>query len=327
MKKIFVLSTGGTIASRVDQQSGLLMAGEQTGEELLSHVNLNSLDDIEIKTVSVFQVPSNQITYSHITKLFELMENFLNNENASGFVITHGTDTLEETSYTLSLLWRHHIPVVITGAQVAPTENNTDAFHNIECAILAAANPESCKFGVIVVFNDQIFDPKYVMKNHSSNIQGFEAPDTGPLGVVDNKQVRYFVSRSERETYPMPSALGNVSIVKEYMGIDSKIYDLWFENGVSGIIVEGFGRGHVTVPSAIEIENIIKKGVIVIICTSCIRGAVASVYGFKGSLSHLIEIGALSGRDYASKKARIRLALLLGNGYSMEQIKNSFDQG
>ena len=325
MKKVGLISTGGTIASKVDPITGKMMAGEQTGKELLDKCNLKYLgDELEIKVNSLFQIPSNQMDFYRLEKLYNKINEMKNNDY-DAIVITHGTDTLEETAYFLDLVLDNEIPVVITGSQFSPTTNNTDAYHNLSNAILVASSEKSKDAGTVVVFNDRIFSPRYVTKIHASNINGFGAPRNGNIGIVDFGRVEYFYNMNKREHIKIHQNLPKVGIYKECLGNDPSMIDYYIENNYSGIIVEGYGRGHTNLGSRDKLIEAICKGITVVITTTCMDGKVEPVYGYLGSLDDLTKNGALSGHDYTAKQARIKLMLLLANEYSKDEIKKSFE--
>ena len=329
MSKVILLSTGGTIASVQDPDTGLMMAGKQTGDQLLEQCDQKILKEknINVMVESVFQVPSNCMNFLYCKKLVERMEHYEKNQQVDGFVITHGTDTLEETAYFISLFWKSSKPVILTGAQFSPTERNTDAFHNITSSILVAGNPKSSKVGVVVVFNDQIFSAQYVKKTHTSNIDGFSSRQTGPLGIVDFGRVHYFSYPLHHEQYSISDFTDRirVEILKSYMGLNPDIFNFFRSQKIDGLVVEAHGRGHVSPSVAEAIGFAIADGIPVVITSECGRGEVAEVYGFPGGLNDLIKKGAINGRDYDAKKARIKLTVLLDMGFSRDELQEQFD--
>lgn len=325
MRKIALISTGGTIASKVDTKTGKMMAGLQTGEELLAQCNLADMDkDVGITINSLFQIPSNQMTFEKNLIIYQTMKQ-MEKDGYSGFVVTHGTDTLEESAYFINLLWDSELPVVFTGSQFSPTVNNTDAFHNISNALLVASSPTSKGMGVLVAFNDRIFSSQYVTKLHASNIDGFGAPRSGPLGIVDYGRVHYFQKPIQREVFKIENSLPKVEIISQYIGMDASIFDYYILNGTRGLIIEGYGRGHSSLETAEKVKKATGQGIIVVVTSTCIDGEVAPVYAFRGGLNDLLLQGAISGYDYMPKKARIKLMVLMASGLKEEEIKKKFE--
>src|SRR5699024_5081520 len=155
MKKIVMISTGGTIASKRNPETNLLTAGLLTGEELSAKCQLS--EEIDLEVVSAFQVPSNRMSFETLEILKEKVEDVFSDEAVDGIVVTHGTDTLEETAYFLDLTIADHRPLVITGSQRGPDEIGTDAFVNLRQSIMLAASEQAHNMGALVLFNERIF--------------------------------------------------------------------------------------------------------------------------------------------------------------------------
>jgi L-asparaginase len=190
MKKVVLLTTGGTIASKPNKDSGKLASGALTGEELASMCNLPK--DIEVVIESVFQKASIHITFDDLILLKNKIEDYFKDEDVSGVVVTHGTDTMEETSYFLDLTIKDPRTVVVTGSQRSPEDLGSDVYINLRHAIYCACSHDLRDAGTVVVFNERIFAARYVKKEHASNIQGFNAFGFGYLGIIDNDQVHVF---------------------------------------------------------------------------------------------------------------------------------------
>jgi len=155
-KHIVVLTTGGTSASK-PSDSGRSQSGELSGEQLLDQVALPQGVDVTLEVMSILQKPSNAVTLADLAELHCQGRRALSRADVDGLVITHGTDTLEETAYFLSLTLPADKPCVITGSQRAPHQLGTDAFKNICDAIVAAVSPQLSQLGCVVVFNESLF--------------------------------------------------------------------------------------------------------------------------------------------------------------------------
>jgi len=312
MKKIVVLTTGGTIASVENEKNGKLSSGAMPGEELLKQVDLHV--DAELVVESVFQVPSNHMTFERLTTLRDRVNQVLEDPDVSGVVITHGTDTMEESAYFLDLTLNHERPVVITGSQRGPGELGTDAFVNIRQAILTAASPDSKGLGVVVVFNERIIAARFVTKAHSYNVAAFTAFGQGHLGQVDHDDVEVHQRPARREHIAINGEVPRVELLKFPLGADGALVDAAVASGAKGIVLEGSGRGHIP-PFAVEsIQAAVASGVRVVLTTSCEEPRVYPVYDFAGGVMDLSGRGVIPGGNYQPKKARIKLALLLGAG-------------
>lgn len=328
MKKIFIITTGGTIASQKTGDSELLSSGSIKGEELIFMEDLAL--DLELKVESLFQIPSNHMTFKKLLQLKNKVNYLFEEENADGIVITHGTDTLEETAYFLDLTINNEKPIVVTGSQRSPMAKGTDAFINLRQSILTAAAEQSKNLGTVVVFNEKILAAKHVKKVHSYNVNGFNSYGYGYLGYVDDDDVYIYQKPVKKEYYPISSEttqLPRVDIVKFPTDTDGKVVDYLVSNNISaGIIIEGSGRGHIAPTAAESISKAEEKGVKVILTTDCEEGRVHPVYDFKGGVNDLVKRGVIIGKDYDSKKARIKLTVLLAAEIAeKEKIKAAFE--
>ncbi|PLS02105.1 asparaginase [Neobacillus cucumis] len=312
MKKVVLLTTGGTIASKPNKTSGKLASGAITGEELASMCNLPN--EIEVIVESVFQKASIHITFADLVVLKNKIEDYFKDETVSGVVVTHGTDTMEETSYFLDLTINDHRPVIVTGSQRSPEDLGSDVYINLRHAIYSACSLDLLDVGTVVVFNERIFAARYVKKEHASNIQGFNAFGFGYLGIIDNDKVHVFQKPIKREYFQLNSSIPEVEIIKCYIGADGKFIKAAREAGVAGIILEGVGRGQVAPKMMEEIEKSIKAGIKIVITTSAEEGAVYTTYDYKGSAYDLYKKGVILGSDNDSKKARMKLAVALASG-------------
>lgn len=311
MNKVVLITTGGTIASKANKDSGKLSSGALTGEELAAMCNLP--EDIEVIVDSAFQKASIHITFEDLVTLKNKIETYYKDENVSGIVVTHGTDTLEETAYFLDLTINDTRPIIVTGSQRSPEDLGSDVFINLRHAIYSACSKDLIGAGTVVVFNERIFAAKYVKKEHASNIQGFNSFGFGYLGIIDNDVVHIFQKPVKRETYELLTEIPQVDIIKCYIGANGKFIKAARDSGVQGIVLEGVGRGQVAPEMMEEIVKAIEAGIIVVITTSAEEGAVYTTYDYKGSAYDLYNSGVILGSDYDAKKARIKLAVALAS--------------
>ncbi|GKW44767.1 asparaginase [Planococcus sp. NCCP-2050] len=307
-KKVSLITTGGTIASK-EISKGLLKSGAISGRELAALCQLP--EEIEVNVIDVFQLPSMHIGFEEMEIIKQAIDKELQDENVDGVVVTHGTDTLEETSYFLDLTVDDERSVVVTGSQRSPDDVGTDVYSNLRNSIYVSVDETLRGVGTVVVFNERIYSAKYVKKVHSSNLQGFDSFGHGYLGIIDNDVVSVYQKPISREVHSLNGVLPKVDIVKCYSGQDGRLVDLLVESGSKGIILEAAGRGQVSPHMVDAIERAVKKGVIVVLTTSAEEGNAYPSYGYPGSAHDLLLKGVLLGSDYDSKKARIKLAVML----------------
>lgn len=314
-KKVSLITTGGTIASR-EISEGLLKSGAISGVELAEICQLPA--DIEVKVVDVFQLPSMHIGFNEMMVLRQAILAEFKDATVDGVVVTHGTDTLEETAYFLDLTIDDSRPVVVTGSQRSPDDVGTDVYSNLRNSVYVAVDQTLHDVGTVVVFNERIYTAKYVKKVHSSNLQGFDSFGHGYLGIIDNNKVRVYQKPIYREIHTVPADIPRIDIVKCHSGQDGYMIDLLTRGETKGIILEAAGRGQVSPHMVEAIDKAIKKGVVFVLTTSAEEGNAYPTYGYPGSAHDLLSRGVVLGSDYDSKKARIKLAVILSSEGGMD---------
>jgi L-asparaginase len=172
------------------------------------------------------------------------------------------------------------------------------------------------------VFNERIFSARYVKKVHASNIQGFHSFGFGYLGIIDNDVVVVYQKPIGRETFKLTKPIPMVDIIKCYTNADSKFLYAAIQSGSKGIILEGVGRGQVAPNMVPGIEEALAQGIHIVITTSAEEGRVHTTYDYLGSTYDLYRRGVILGKDYDSKKARMRLAVMLAS--DVDNVKSAF---
>lgn len=315
-KKLVLLSTGGTIASTAGEQ-GRNVAGALPGEALLQHLQLGSGYQVDVQ--SVFQKPSNAITAADLLVLRSACQALID-QGVDGIVITHGTDTLEDTAYFLAAtLSNEACPVVVTGSQRVPHAQGTDAFVNLKQAFILAGDPASHGLGVLVVFNESIYSAHHVRKVSSFQVNGFDAPGYGRLGYVDNDKVCIHVRPVLPEPLDVGSVLPRVDIHTVFLGAPADLIAASVSHGAQGLVIDGVGRGHVPPDWMDAITAAIAAGVVVVVCSSCLHGPVHQSYEFAGSLYQLEQAGVIGMQDVSARKARLRLMACLSTRKDAQQ--------
>lgn len=310
-KKVVLITTGGTIASTRNEKNKL-ESGKLNGDAILAMCQLEN--DIDIELIDLYQIPSMHMTYDHLNLLNTTVHQVFKDASVSGIVITHGTDSLEETAYFLELTVNDERPIIVTGSQKSPEDIGTDVYSNLRNSLLVALSEQGKNIGTCVVFNEQILHSKYVKKIHSSSINGFGAIGYGMLGYIDNDEVVIYQKPTQREFYSIQSSYPNVEIIYAYLGASSILLNALNEAKVDGVVLIGAGRGQV-VPAMIEpIEQLCHNGTKVVLTTSTEEGRVFPTYDYPSSANNLKDIGVVMGGDFDPKKARLKLMLMLANG-------------
>lgn len=309
-KKVVLITTGGTIASTRNDKNKL-ESGKLNGNAILSMCQLENEMDIEL--IDIFQIPSMHMTFDHLNALNKTVHQVFEDASVCGVVITHGTDSLEETAYFLELTVNDERPIIVTGSQKSPGDIGTDVYSNLRNSLLVASSGEAKNIGTCVVFNEQILHSKYVKKIHSSSINGFGAIGYGMLGYIDNDEVVIYQKPTHREFYAIQPSYPNVEIAYAYLGATSIVLNALYEAKVDGVVLIGAGRGQVVPAMMDPLEKLCSNGTKVVLTTSTEEGRVFPTYDYLSSANNLKDIGVMMGGDFDPKKARLKLMLMLAN--------------
>jgi L-asparaginase len=320
-----VLTTGGTIASLRDPETGAVRTAA-TPDDLLRLVS--DLDEIaDVTACPQAAVNSWNMTPSMMVDLIINAVAELAKDKVSGVVITHGTDTVEETAMLAWMLNPTQEPIVFTAAMRNLSEAGPDGPRNLRDAVRVAASSHAAGRGAILVVNETIHDARYVTKTNTVNPATFQSPHGGPAGEVTAAGIEFFRPPSQRPFLASQRVAGNVPIVKTWTGMDTSVLDWYRASGVDGVVIEGSGAGNVPGELLPGIRRLIDAGVPVVLTTRCIGGPLAPVYGTGGASGgghDLMAAGVIPASRLTSQKARVALVALLGNGLSTEQIDGWF---
>lgn len=325
MKKVAIVFNGGTISMKVDPRVQAAVPS-LSGEEIVAMVT-----GIEkyayIESYNFSNVPSPFVTPNDMMKLSKYVKDLLDREDIDGVVVTHGTDSLEETAYLLDLTIQNDKPVVVTGAMRSSSELGYDGPANLSAAICTAISEEARGKGVLVCMNGELNSASEVTKANSMSLSAFKSPGFGPLGIVDNNQVIFYRDNLTRHHIDTDIVEAKVSLIKCVSGMDSRFIDFCIDQGDKGIIIEGMGRGNIPPKMVDGIKRALDKGIIVVLVSRCFEGRVLDTYGYNGGGKELRNLGVIFGDNLPGQKARIKLMLALGMTSNKEEIKEIFEKG
>ena len=313
MKKILVLHTGGTISMQADQNDAV----ESSPINPMTQVT-SPLENIEVVSVDFLNLPSPHIQIDHMMMIYKKIR-----EEAShfdGFVITHGTDTLEETAYFLDTMSIPQKPIVMTGAMRSSNELGSDGIYNYRTALRVAADEKSADKGVLVVMNDEIHAAKYVTKTHTTNVSTFQTPTHGPLGLVTKREILFFKAADKRVRFDLQAINGVVPIIKSYADMDTILLDALVEAPISGLVIEALGAGNLPPASISAIKKLINKQLPIVLVSRCFNGIAEPVYAYDGGGIQLEELGVLFVKELNSQKARIKLLIAVNAGLNGQDL-------
>ena len=313
-KKILVLHTGGTISMQADSSGAVVTSSDNP----MNHVS-NPLEGIQVHTLDFFNLPSPHIKPKHMLALYQKIKEEA--ANYDGVVITHGTDTLEETAYFLDTMEIPRIPIVLTGAMRSSNELGSDGVYNYLSALRVASDDKATDKGVLVVMNDEIHAAKYVTKTHTTNVSTFQTPTHGPLGLIMKQEILYFKTAEPRVRFDLDRIEGLVPIITVYAGMTDELLDMLDWNKVDGLIIQAFGAGNIPKETAQKLESLLHKGIPVALVSRCFNGIAEPVYAYQGGGVQLQKAGVLFVKELNAQKARLKLLIALNAGLTGEALK------
>ncbi|HET6501288.1 MAG TPA: asparaginase [Amycolatopsis sp.] len=313
MPHVVVLATGGTIASATGP-SGAAVA-QRTVAQLLG----GDYGGIEVTGRDLFNIGSYLLGHHELRVIAEAVAEELSRPDVTGVVVTHGTDTLEETAFLLDLVHEGEKPVVLTGAQLAADRPDTDGPRNLREAIVAAASPETRNCGVLISFAGRLFSPQRTRKAHTIAAEPFRAHDGGGIGRVGAEGVKLTARplRPPRLQRPGPRFdTTRVDVVTCHPAADGTLARAAVQANAEGVVLAGTGVGNANRAILEWVGEAVREGTVVGLSTRVAEGPVIPLYG-NGGGADLVAAGALCLGSLPLFHARLLLALLLSAGVSV----------
>jgi L-asparaginase len=318
-----ILFTGGTISMRHDPALGGAVPALSAREIVAATRGLEEVAEVDVEQWGAF--PGPHMTVERMWALRNRIAALLDRPDVHGVVVTHGTDTLEESAYLSARSLAPSKPVVFTGAMRTASELGWDGPANLIAAVRTAASAEARGQGVLVVMGERIYAGADVTKAHTHMLDAFESPGLGPLGVVDDGRIIFRREALSTRTIVMAEGLAEpVDIVYTWTGADSRLLDASRRDGV-GLVVAALGRGNVPPEMVGGIERWIEEEKPVVIASRAQRGRVGHTYGYPGGGRRLLAAGAIFAGSRRPQQARIDLMLGLGAGLDAAGLRELFD--
>ena len=271
----------------------------------------------------LYHLASPQITEREMLGIKNRIEEAVK-EGYDGVVVTHGTDTLEETAYYLELTLDIKIPVVVTGAMRSSNEIGADGLANLRSSLVVSTDDESRDKGVLVVMNDEVHTATYVTKTHTTNVATFQTPTFGPIGLVSKNNVIYFQKLIKEEHYKVNTTEKKVYLLKAYAGMDEKLINAVCDLGADGLVIEALGAGNLPPQTVSAVRNCIKKSIPVVFVSRAFNGVTQDVYDYEGGGKRFQQDGVIFTTGLSGQKARVKLMILLEAGISFEKLGKLF---
>lgn len=320
-KNILLLHTGGTISMKMNEVGAVLPNDRNPligiSEQLAKYAELNEME--------VFNYPSPHITPKEMLYLRNVIVDYEKEHTVDGIVITHGTDTLEETAYFLDLTTKYNFPIVLTGAMRSSNELGADGVYNLVEAVRVACSEEAREKGVLVVMNDEIHQAFNITKTSTSSVNTFQSPQYGPIGLVTKKMVHIHQAPVHRRYVEVNRIQKRVALLKVYAGMERDLIEAMLDLHYDGVVLEGLGQGNVPPDVAIGIAKLIKANIPVILVSRCFNGIAEGIYGYEGGGKSLEEMGVIFANGINGQKARLKLLIGLNQENNPVDLKEFFN--
>ncbi len=267
-----------------------------------------------ITATTLANAPSPSITLGDVRAALQYAHRSVD-DGAAGVVLTHGTDTLEETAFLLDLLWDREEPIVLTGAMRSSTQLGADGSANLRDAVILAGTDDARGLGVLVAFGGEVHVAARVGKTHSTSVCAFASAGWGPIGTIREDAARIAVRPAHRAR-PLPSEFrsdARVPIIELGLGDDGTFIAAAAASGADAIVIAGSGAGHVPAAALGELDAVLASGTPVVLATRTgAGGTLARTYGYPGGEEDLIRRGVIMAGFLSARKARLLALVLVG---------------
>jgi L-asparaginase len=311
-----MITTGGTIAMRHDQAAGGAVPALR-GEDFLRRL---ASDVTPMEWEEYCNLPSAHFTVDTIWGLRTRVVELVRDDDVQSIVVTHGTDTMEETAYLLDLTVDTDKPIALTGAMRTASDEGYEGMANLSSAIRVAASVAARDLGALVVMNQEIHAARDVTKTHTQSLDTFKSLNHGPLGTVDTDRV-VVDRRVVRQHIPCSRLEPDVHLIKATVGTDEAFLRHLIDREAAGLVIEALGGGRVPPWWMPAIREATQQGMAVVIASRCPSGRVYDGYGYEGAYKDLIDAGAVFSEGLSGQKARIKLMVALGAGRRREDVQ------
>jgi L-asparaginase len=323
LPSILMVFTGGTISMKIVPGRGAVPA--RGGQELLDSVpRIRAFARIACEDFD--RLPGPHWTPERMLELARHLDARLETDGYDGAVVTHGTDTLEETAYLLDLVLRTDKPVVLTGAMKTADDAIWDGPGNLIASVQAVAAMRGKGLGVGAVMGESLHAARHVAKSHTESFAAFSSSHGGPMGELEAGGLQLYAAPTRRERFDVPRLEPRVDLITACVGADARLIRHALDDGARGLVLEALGRGNVPPAMVPGVREAVGRGVPVVVASRCGRGRTGPTYGYDGGGLTLREAGAIFAGDLQAPKARIKLMVLLGAGYDAERVRASFER-
>lgn len=321
-KHVRVLFTGGTISMRIDPGTGAAVPA-LSGEEIVSRVT-GLRREARLTLDDYARLPGPHVTPDWMWKLRQRVADVCADPAVDAVVVTHGTDTLEETAFLLDLTLDTDKPVVFCGAMRTVSEAGWDGPANLMAAVRTAVHPEARGRGVMIAVGEEVHAAAEAIKWHTQSLAAFRSPH-GPLGFLDRGQVLFHRPAFRARPLGARHLVPEVDLHTMAAGVDDGLIRASITRGARGIVLEATGCGNVPPAVLPGIEAAIAARLPVVMVSRCAEGRVSPAYGYEGGGQMLRGLGVIFGQDLPGPKARIKLMVALGITSDASEVRRMFE--
>jgi L-asparaginase len=321
-RHVHVLFTGGTISMRIDPGTGAALPA-LSGEEIVARVT-GLRREARLTLEDYARLPGPHVTPAWMWTLKDRVAEILASPDVYGVVVTHGTDTLEETAFLLDLTLDSDKPVAFCGAMRTISEPGWDGPANLMTAVRTAAHPEARGRGVLIAVGEEIHAAAEGRKWHTQSLGAFRSPH-GPLGVVDRGQIVFHRPPFRRPPLPARAVVAQVDLHTMAAGCDDGLIRASLSRGARGLVLEATGCGNIPPLSVPGVRAALESGVAVVLVSRCPEGRLAPAYGYEGGGQRVRELGVAFAQELSGPKARIKLMVALGVTSDPAEVRRMFE--
>ena len=307
--RVRVVFTGGTISMRIDPQTGGAVPA-LSGEQIVSQVP-GLTDEAQLTLEDYARLPGPHVTPHWMWRLKDHVAEALAAPDVDAVVLTHGTDTLEETAFLLDLTLASDKPVVFCGAMRTVSEPGWDGPANLRAAVRTAVHPDARGRGVLIVVGESVHAASEATKWHAQALAAFRSP-YGPVGTVERDGVAFHRPPFRHAPLPARGLVSEVDLHTMAAGVDDALVRASLARGVRGLVIEATGCGNVPPAAVPGLRAALAARVPVLLVSRCPEGGVFPAYGYEGGGRMLRELGVIMGGEMPGPKARILLMVALG---------------
>jgi len=323
-ENVLIVFTGGTFSMKIDKKKSDGAVPRYSGEELLKKIpEAKKLANISFYDFGKY--PGPHVTPEIMMELSKQLRKRLAEKKYDGMVITHGTDTLEETAYLIDLTIKTDIPIVFTGSMRNSSEPNWDGPKNLIDSIQVCLNENSRGMGTLVCMHGEVNAASEVTKIFSNEFETFQSLDFGTLGFVEKGRVIFNRLPRFLEIINTNKINTNVDLLTVYAGMDEKFFKHSADSGAKGLVIEALGVGNIPPAAFKGVEYVIKKNIPVVLVSRCPAGETDYIYSYPGAGRHLHDLGVIFTDYLNGQKARIKLMLALGKTNDKKILKKIFE--